>query len=83
MCAYHHFSNSSEITDSDRHSAVRIYGCPSLDDYDFTAGGTAERLEHVNTEHAEEYQREDWPATDVAQKERHLDEDDSAESADE
>ncbi|MFB1066794.1 hypothetical protein [Natrinema sp. H-ect4] len=71
------------MTDSDGHSSVRIYECPSPDDCDFTAGGTAELLEHVNTEHAEEYQREDWPATDVAQEERDLDEDDNDESADE
>ncbi|WP_222914530.1 hypothetical protein [Natrinema sp. SYSU A 869] len=48
-----------------------------------SAGGTAEFLEHVNTEHVREYQREGWPATDVAQEERHLDEDDSDGSADE
>jgi len=64
------------MTDSNGHSSVRIYECPSPDDCGFTAGGTAELLEHVNTEHAGEYQREDWPATKVAQEERHLDEED-------
>ncbi|WP_226042058.1 hypothetical protein [Natrinema sp. DC36] len=48
-----------------------------------SAGGTAEFLEYVNTEYAGEYQREDRPATDVAQEERHLDGDDIDESADE
>jgi len=44
------------MIDSDGHSSVRIYECPSPDDCGFTAGGTAELLEHVNTEHAGEYQ---------------------------
>ncbi|MFB1064719.1 hypothetical protein [Natrinema sp. H-ect4] len=83
ICTYHHFSNYAEITDSNGHSSVRIHECPSPDDCDFTAGDTTERLEHVNTEHAREYQRENWPTTDVARKERHLDEDENDESADE
>ncbi|QLK26835.1 hypothetical protein HYG81_04280 [Natrinema zhouii] len=71
------------MTNSDGHSTVRIYGCPSPDDCDFAAGGAAELLEHVNTEHSGEYQQEDWPATDVAREEQYLDEDDSDEPADE
>ncbi|WP_226042753.1 hypothetical protein [Natrinema sp. DC36] len=70
------------MTDSDCHSSIRIYERSSPDDYDFTAGGAAALLEHVNTEHAGEYQREDWPATDIAQEERHLDEDDNDGSTD-
>ncbi|QCS44640.1 hypothetical protein [Natrinema versiforme] len=42
---------------------VRTYPCPSPDDCPFTAGGAAELLEHVNSEHAGEYQRDDWPDT--------------------
>ncbi|QLK25398.1 hypothetical protein HYG81_15090 [Natrinema zhouii] len=71
------------MIDSDGRSTVRIYECPSPDNCDFAAGGAAELLEHVNTEHSGEYQQEDWPATNVAQEERHLDEDDSDESPDE
>ncbi|WP_226043376.1 hypothetical protein [Natrinema sp. DC36] len=41
---------------------VRTYGCPSPD-CSYTAGGSAELLEHVNTEHSGEYKREDWPDT--------------------
>ncbi|WP_255647760.1 hypothetical protein [Natrinema zhouii] len=37
---------------------IRTYDCPSPD-CGYTAGGAAESLEHVNTEHTGEYQRED------------------------
>ena len=43
-------------------SSVRTFDCPSPD-CEYTPGGTAELLEHVNTKHAGEYQRDDWPDT--------------------
>lgn len=48
---------------------VRTYDCPSPD-CDYTTGGSAELLEHVNTEHAGEYKREDWPDTEVGRASR-------------
>ncbi|WP_222912681.1 hypothetical protein [Natrinema sp. SYSU A 869] len=71
------------MTDSETSNSVLTWSCPSPDDCNFTAGGTAELLEHVNTEHAGEYQRDDWPDTAVAQQEQYSDEDDSDESIDE
>lgn len=50
------------MTDDDS-SDVRTYPCPSPDDCPFVAGGAAELLEHVNSEHAGEFQRDDWPDT--------------------
>ena len=61
------------MTDSD--STVRTYTCPSPDDCSLTAGGTAELLEHVNTEHAGEYRRDGWPDTSVGRASRLSDED--------
>ncbi|UHQ99175.1 hypothetical protein HYG81_26435 (plasmid) [Natrinema zhouii] len=54
------------MTDSDGHSSIRIYERSSPDGCDFTAGGAAALLEHVNTVHSGEYHRKDWPATDIA-----------------
>ncbi|WP_226479143.1 hypothetical protein [Natrinema amylolyticum] len=71
------------MTDSETSDSVRTWSCPSPDDCDFTAGGAAELADHVNTEHAGEYHRDDWPDTSVAQEEQDLDEDDSDESTDE
>ncbi|WP_254810643.1 hypothetical protein [Natronosalvus amylolyticus] len=48
----------------------RTYECPSPDDCEFVAGGAAELAAHVNTEHAGEFKREDWPDTEVARARR-------------
>ncbi|SFT06236.1 hypothetical protein [Halostagnicola kamekurae] len=42
---------------------IKTYPCPSPDDCEFTAGGTAELAEHVNDEHPGEFARDDWPDT--------------------
>lgn len=59
-------------------SSVRTYDCPSPD-CEFATGGAAELSEHVNTEHAGEYQREDWPDTDAGRATRDADREDSEE----
>ncbi|KDE57983.1 hypothetical protein EL22_08000 [Halostagnicola sp. A56] len=46
-------------------TTARTYPCPSPD-CEFTAGGTVELAEHVNTEHPGEFAREDWPDTPAA-----------------
>lgn len=50
--------------------APRVYVCPSPDDCEFSAGGAAELLEHVNSEHPGEYQRPDWPDTEAGRQSR-------------
>ena len=59
-------------------SAVETYDCPSPD-CSRTFGAGAEFTEHINTEHAGEYQREDWPDTPAgrqARRDRDSDEND-------
>ena len=41
---------------------VETYDCPSPD-CSKTFGAREEFTEHINTEHAGEYQREEWPDT--------------------
>ncbi|MDS0477911.1 hypothetical protein [Natrinema sp. 1APR25-10V2] len=41
----------------------RVYPCPSSDHCEFEADSAAALVEHVNTEHAGEYRRDDWPDT--------------------
>lgn len=69
------------MTDPETLNSIRTWSCPSPDDCGFTAGGAAELLEHVNSEHPGEYQRDDWPDTDAARDKKQ--QDDSDESADE
>lgn len=52
-------------------SDVKVYECPSPD-CNFTAGGSAELLEHVNTEHPGEYRRDDWPDTESGRESREV-----------
>ena len=58
---------------------TRVYECPSPDDCDFTAGGAAELAEHINSEHAGEYQRPDWPDTEAGRAARSRDQDEDEE----
>lgn len=58
------------MTETDDSNNVRVYPCPSPDDCEFTAGGTDELLEHVNSEHPGEYQQEDWPDTPAGRASR-------------
>ena len=51
------------MSDSNSSSSDQTYPCPSPDDCEFATGDATELLEHVNSEHAGEYQREDWPDT--------------------
>jgi hypothetical protein len=48
---------------------VRTYDCPSPD-CSRTFGAREEFSEHINTEHAGEYQREDWPDTKAGRASR-------------
>ena len=50
-------------------NAVETYECPSPD-CSQTFGAQAEFTEHINTEHAGEYQREDWPDTPAGRASR-------------
>ncbi|WP_222912734.1 hypothetical protein [Natrinema sp. SYSU A 869] len=69
------------MTENDS-SDVRTYPCPSPDDCSFTAGGAAELLEHVNSEHSGEYQRDDWPDTPAGRASRSTSDDDGQQEAD-
>lgn len=40
---------------------TRIYPCPSPYDCQFTTDESSELAEHVNSEHAGEFKRDDWP----------------------
>ncbi|QCS44668.1 hypothetical protein [Natrinema versiforme] len=51
---------------------VKMWECPSPD-CSFATGGSAELLEHVNSEHPGEYQRDDWPDTDAARAKKQQD----------
>lgn len=44
--------------------SVRTFECPSPD-CSYTTGGGSELAGHVNAEHSGEYQRENWPDTEV------------------
>ncbi|ELY56507.1 hypothetical protein C491_13247 [Natronococcus amylolyticus DSM 10524] len=48
---------------------VRIYECPSPD-CSRTFGAIKEFTEHIDTEHAGEYQRDDWPDTPAGRQAR-------------
>ena len=48
---------------------VRTYECPSPD-CSRTFGAIEEFTEHINTEHAGEYQRDDWPDTPAGRQTR-------------
>lgn len=54
--------------------------CPSPDECDFTADSGAELAEHVNSEHAGEYRRDDWPDTEAGRAARRPDKDDEDET---
>ena len=55
---------------------IETYDCPSPD-CSRTFGAREEFTEHINTEHAGEYQREEWPDTPAGrQAHRDRDEDD-------
>jgi len=44
----------------------RTYECPSPDDCPLEADSAGDLAAHINTEHAGEYQRPDWPDTLLA-----------------
>ncbi|QCC57383.1 hypothetical protein [Natrinema thermotolerans] len=67
----------------DNSSDVRTYPCPSPDNCPFTSGGAAELLEHVNTEHAGEFQRDDWPDTQAGRASRSSEKGDQGDGGDE
>ncbi|WP_247001095.1 hypothetical protein [Halosolutus gelatinilyticus] len=46
------------------------HSCPSPDDYEFETDEISELTEHINSEHAGEYQREDWPDTEAGRAAR-------------
>lgn len=54
------------MTDTDSID-VRTYECPSPDDCPFETDDIDAFLEHVNSKHVGEYQREDWPDTPAGQ----------------
>ncbi|ELY53652.1 hypothetical protein C491_20971 [Natronococcus amylolyticus DSM 10524] len=59
-------------------SAVETYECPSPD-CSQNFGAQAEFTEHINAEHAGEYNRKDWPDTPAgraSRRDRASDEDD-------
>ncbi len=41
----------------------RIWSCPSPDDCQFTTTEAVELAAHINSEHAGEFKRDDWPDT--------------------
>lgn len=57
--------------------------CPSPDDCEFTTDSAADLAEHVNTVHAGEYRREDWPDTEAGRTTRMPDQDDEDETNEE
>lgn len=46
---------------------IETYECPSPD-CSRTFGAREEFTEHINTEHADEYQRDDWPNTSAGRQ---------------
>ncbi|ELY55972.1 hypothetical protein C491_13512 [Natronococcus amylolyticus DSM 10524] len=60
---------------------VETYDCPSPD-CSRTIGAREEFTEHINTEHAGEYQRDDWPDTEAGRQARR-DRDESTDTGDE
>ncbi|WP_226043460.1 hypothetical protein [Natrinema sp. DC36] len=57
------------MTDTD--SSDR-WSCPSPDDCSFTTDDIEELRDHVNSEHAGEYQRRDWPDTEAGRESREV-----------
>ena len=53
------------------------YECPSPDDCGFVAETATDLLEHVNAEHAGEFQRDEWPDTPAGRAGREPDRDES------
>ena len=51
-------------------SQSRTFECPSPGDCDFETDVIDEFTEHINTEHAGEYQRDDWPDTPAGRASR-------------
>lgn len=55
------------------------YDCPSPGDCSFDADDATALLEHVNTDHPGEYQRDGWPDTEAGRASRESGEDDEEE----
>jgi len=54
----------------------QTYPCPSPDNCEFVAEDATDLLEHVNAEHAGEFQRPDWPDTPAGRAGREPDQGD-------